>query len=75
MAPDTAAGRFDLSGDGMAVLAFHEGRLVAALAEGLTEFTCNGAAVSHEPLSPGPQVRRKEWRLPAIPLATSLIRD
>ena len=58
----------------MAVLAFHEGRLVAALAEALTEFTCNGAAVPYEPLAAGPAVRRKEWHLPAQPLATSLIR-
>jgi hypothetical protein len=59
----------------MAVLAFRQGQLGAALVEGLSELSGSGAQVTPQTVQSGPPVRRKEWHLPEAPLATSLIRD
>ncbi|MCC7264990.1 MAG: hypothetical protein IT369_20935 [Candidatus Latescibacteria bacterium] len=69
------ADRYYLRGTGMVLLAFEQEVLVAALGEGLQTLSRNGGPVTYQQLRSGPAVQRKQWRLPAAPLSTSLIPD
>lgn len=67
--------RYYLRGGGMVILAFEQGQLCQALGEDLDTLTRNGQPLPYRPLEAGPPVKRKEWQLPAHPLASSLIPD